>query len=381
MKKIGKETLLLGCGENNPRNGEGAFIRLNDGRILYAFARFDGDGGNDHHSAYIAACYSSDEGETWSEPTLFFEKPKDALNIMCVTFMRMANGDLGFFYLKNLERDGSIICMPMLHRSSDEGKTFDEGIGIISEPSFYVLNNDRVIRLASGRIIFAIAKHGKCKDVNGSLIIEPGVVEVYYSDDDGRSFVKSPDVLTSPINDKEGFLEPGVMELPDGRVWLYIRTGYGYQYQSFSSDGGESWSAAAPNYKLPSPSSPMLVKSVGKLALAIFNPNPFSNTFATRAMCGNPRFVRTPFVAAVSFDGGLSFVEQDFSAKCGEFLPYIKDCYYVEDNLDESYCYPSVMEVEGGFLVAYYYSNGSGKDLNSARITKVTFDELELSKE
>ena len=39
MKKIGREVLFLTAGEGNPRNGEGAFIRLSDGRILYAFTR------------------------------------------------------------------------------------------------------------------------------------------------------------------------------------------------------------------------------------------------------------------------------------------------------------------------------------------------------
>ena len=39
MKKIGHEVLFLGTSENNPRNGEGTFVRLADGGILYAYTQ------------------------------------------------------------------------------------------------------------------------------------------------------------------------------------------------------------------------------------------------------------------------------------------------------------------------------------------------------
>ena len=38
MKKVGKEVLFLATKENNPRNGEGTFIRLRDGRIMFAYS-------------------------------------------------------------------------------------------------------------------------------------------------------------------------------------------------------------------------------------------------------------------------------------------------------------------------------------------------------
>ena len=37
MKKVGRPVLFLATGPNNPRNGEGAFIRLKDGSILFAY--------------------------------------------------------------------------------------------------------------------------------------------------------------------------------------------------------------------------------------------------------------------------------------------------------------------------------------------------------
>ena len=67
MDKIGKEVHFLKTGEGNPRRGEGSFIRLNDGRIMYAYTEYYGTSWYDHSIARISAIYSSDEGESWSE--------------------------------------------------------------------------------------------------------------------------------------------------------------------------------------------------------------------------------------------------------------------------------------------------------------------------
>lgn len=369
MKKLGKQVHLIHGEERFPRSGEGAFIRLKDGRIMYAFTKYYDSKGTDHDTAYIAACYSSDEGEHFSEDRVLLQKDVDALNIMSVTLLRMANGDLGIVYLEKREsEDGVITCMPLIRRSTDEGVTFSDAVCMVDEPSYYVLNNDRVIRLKSGRILFAVADHRRITKTE----FNPGSIAIFYSDDDGRSFKRLAN-MQSPINDGHGFLEPGLYELPDGRVWLYIRTNYGYQYMAFSSDNGISWTTPVPNYKITSPSAPMLVKAVGEFTVAIFNPMPWAIAFANKAPWGVTR-ERNPFVMAVSTDGGESLVKQDFSVRVGEFLPYIKHCYYIEDDRTFNYSYPAILEVEGGFLVAYYYI--SPERVVSLKIKKISFEEL-----
>jgi hypothetical protein len=373
MKKLGKEVFLLRGTEKYPRSGEGAFLRLNDGRIMYAFTKYYDGVGADHDSAYIAACYSSDEGESWSEDSVLLEKGANELNIMSVSLIRMDNGDLGIIYLtKNENPDGGIYCLPTIRRSSDEGKNFSAPMCIVDKASYYVLNNDRVIRLKSGRIIFAVADHG----IPTRARFNPGEIAIFYSDDDGRSFKRSPTSLKSQINDAlgYGYLEPGLFEIDDGTLWLYIRTGYGYQYQSFSTDGGISWSEPAPNYKLTSPSAPMLVKRAGNYTVAVFNPMPWASAFANKAVWGVDSD-RNPYVMAVSLDGGKSLADQDFSNRCGEFLPYIKHCFYLEPDRNCNYCYPAIIEVADGMLVAYYYID-SEKTM-SLKITKISFAELD----
>ena len=147
MKKIGKQVHMLKTGKNNPRNGEGAFLRLKDGRIMYAYTEYVGDDWTDHATARISACYSSDEGEHWSESSVLFEKPGDALNIMSVSLTRMRNGDLGCLYLRKFLSEGGILCVPYFVRSADEGKTFGTPVRCIADDGYFVVNNDRVIRL------------------------------------------------------------------------------------------------------------------------------------------------------------------------------------------------------------------------------------------
>ena len=372
MKKIGKEVHLIPSTDGNLRNGEGAFLRLKDGRILYAYTKYYGDGWDDDHQAFIAACYSSDEGETWTESEVFYEKPADAKNIMSVSLLRMENGDLGLIYLQKTETPDRLFCMPYLVRSSDEGKTFGDPLPMIEEPSYYVFVNDRILRTQSGRIIFAVADHFAGKSGR------PGIIKTYYSDDDGRSFKKSPGEVHPPYNDSTGLAEPGIYELAGGKLWLYARTGYGYQYQSFSEDGGLTWSEAKPNHNLTSSSSPMIVRKAKDCTIAVLNPIPWAGSFAI-AKEWLPHKDRTPFVLIADPTGGEALVKQDFSNdRIGDFMPYVRHCYYLEDDRTETYCYPSLIEVEDGLLVAYYFSDGTGKELASARIKKILWEELSL---
>ena len=102
----------------------------------------------------------------------------------------------------------------------------------------------------------------------------------FYNDITVDGYVIMPNhihILLPPFeNDWDGLQEPGVFELPDGRIWMFIRTPDGHQYERFSSDGGETWCPVRPNLKFPSPLSPMQAKNVGKFTVAIFNPVPWA---------------------------------------------------------------------------------------------------------
>ncbi len=357
MKKIGKEVLFLEAKGNIPRNGEGSFIRLNDGRIMFGYTEFSGNDWEDDATANIAVIYSSDEGETWTKPEILFRKPEEAWNIMSFSFLRMGNGDIGAFYIvKNADRTDKIV----LTRSSDEGKTWSEPINCLdclSVADYYVINNDRVVRLENGRIILPTARHTV---VDAPRDFMPGVICLFYSDDDGYTWQKSDTELTCPFpSNPDGYEEPGIYERDDGTLWCYIRTSLGFQFDGFSFDSGNTWTTPRPNPFFSSACSPMLINDCGELTVAIFNPVPEHLLRDESEPWG-----RTPFVVAVSTDRGRSFSKENV--------------FYIEDDLTNGYCYPAIIECTDGFLVAYYHSNGTDVCLNSTRITKISYDEIDI---
>lgn len=355
MKKIGREVLFLSTSEGNPRNGEGSFIRLKNGNILFAFTEFLGDDWEDDADARFSAVISTDEGETWSERKVLFEKPAESLNIMCLSFLRMNNGDIGAFYIiKNADGTDKVI----LTRSSDDGESWSEPINCfdcLDVQDYYVINNDRVLKLDSGRIILPLARHTVLTEHKNFM---PGIICFIISDDDGLTWYKTETEFKCPFeSDIDGYEEPGFYVLPDGRIWCYIRTGLGFQYECFSSDGGITWTTPTPNMFFSSACSPMLVKDCGEYTVAVFNPVPEHVLRPESEPWG-----RTPYVIAVSTDRGVSFKKENL--------------FYIEDDLNNAYCYPAITEVEGGFLVAYYHSNNSGIPLNSTKMIKIMYDEI-----
>jgi len=295
-----KVALELKPGPDNPRNSEGAFMPLKDGRIMFAYSRYYGKSGGDHATADIAARYSSDNGATWTDEDEIIVKNHGGMNVMSVSLLRLKSGEIALFYLlKNSTND----CRPVMRRSFDEGKTWSEPtMCITDEVGYYVLNNDRVIQLKDGRLLFAVALHS----FPGGKFDGMGVVMTYSSDDNGKTWRRGKSVLSivSPSGRKYAAQEPGVVELSDGGVLLWIRTNAGCQFMSRSADRGETWSAPQPSW-LRSPTAPASIKRLptGDL-LAVWNNH--EGRFDLKRK-GGWNGKRTPLSAALSSDDGLTW--------------------------------------------------------------------------
>ena len=151
MPDYGKITLSLPPVPGNARNSEGAFYTVDTGDILFAYSKYTGDDWADDARSAIACRLSRDNGETWSDDTILFRaEDHNAVNIMSVSFLTMQNGDIGLFYLVRMGWHDTRLH---LRRSKDRGKTWGDAIPCVPCPGYYVTNNDRVIRLSSGRIV------------------------------------------------------------------------------------------------------------------------------------------------------------------------------------------------------------------------------------
>ena len=364
MATIGKQTKMIGGpNANNARNGAGCFVRLKNGAIMYAYNEFLGQGWDDHHPIRISCYYSYDEGETWTDKRVILEKPDDAKNIAIISLARMGDGTLGMLYsFRRMDTPAEEIAGTITHlfvRSQDEGLTWSKPVDCmpVRMDNYYAIANDRLIRLKSGRWIYAVSRHSVFEE---NIQFAPAVVCFFCSDDDGFTWKKLPAEIGGSLpGDVDGWQEPGLYEMEDGTLWCYARSGLGWQFKSFSYDGGTNWSPMMPDYRYSAPPSPMIVKPVGKWTVSVFNPVPRRVNETQSRLMG-----RTPLVCAISEDDGKT----------------IHRLYNLEDDPNNAYCYPTVFDAGGYFLVSYDHSNGTLDCHNSVKIHKVTYDEIQNDK-
>lgn len=353
IKTIGREVLFLHAMDGIPRRGEGSCIRLKNGAIMYVYNTFEGNDWKDECPANLAVVYSYDDGETWSEPSILFNKDESALNLMCPTLIRLKNDNLGMVYL----RKEGIACVPYFSYSEDEGETFSESIRCIEEDGYYVVENDHVIVLESGRILVPMNKHKSSLQAENP--ISPyGKMQMLASDDNGKTWNIISDLIESSFikkSSRNGMQESCVFQHKDGKLHAFSRTDVGCQVECFSEDEGATWTEPQANRFFSSPLSPMLMKKVGKYTIAVFNPIPRFTTRNEGITWG-----RTPLVCAVSEDDGVTFGR----------------VYYLETDPENGYCYPSIFDGGDYILISYYHSDNLDSPLRSVKMVKIMLDEI-----
>lgn len=176
---------MLEAGDGNPRNSEGSFIQLKDGRIMFVYSRYNGDSWYDHASADLAAIYSADGGRTLpGEPEIVVRNQGDG-NVMSVSLLRLHCGRIAMVYIKKRFIEGVFCdCRPLITISADEGVTWSPPRYCIKAPGYYVVNNDRIIQLESGRLLLPAAYHRW--QPNDISIDDRAVSLMFYSDNGGE---------------------------------------------------------------------------------------------------------------------------------------------------------------------------------------------------
>lgn len=315
----GKEiSLRLEPGPNNPRNSEGDFIALKDGRILFIYSHYFGNSGGDHDPAYLAGRYSSDGGKTWTSEDVKIVDREGTMNVMSVSLLRLKTGEIALFYLK---KNSVTDCIPMVRFSSDEAKTWSEPRPCITDKEgYFVLNNNRVVQLKSGRLLMAVSLHQSPGDKTFSAV---GRLWSYFSDDNGTTWKASTEI---PNPENVVTQEPGLIELKNGDILMFARTTLGVQYFSYSKDKGETWSPVEPgNLKSPcSPASIARIPSTGDL-LVVWNDNGVDQK-------------RTPLNVAISKDEGQTWINNKI----------------FENDPKGSYCYTAIHFTGKDVLLGYF---------------------------
>ena len=364
MKTLESKLVLdLNRGPGNPRNGEGSFIRFDDCTILFAFSRFIGNNGDDHQPSSIALVRSRDEGETWSEPEIIATAPEfGGSNSMCVSAIRQADGKIGFYFLTKILDGGtveglhSVVCRSL----TTDGVHFENQRCEFHAPKgYYIFNNDRLVRLKDGRLVYPSGYMPTPKSKTGHI-----KTTVFTSEDDGASFKIHDIMLDLPVeyNNACGLQEPGIVEHLDGSLRLWMRTNIGYQFECYSYDNLKTFTMPVPS-EFTSPCSPMEIERGPDGALyTIYNPIP---TYNGRTYSRASHHGRNPIVIRKSIDDGKTW----------------SDCQIIEQdkNNDKGFCYPAMFFTNDGCLLVAYCRGGTedGHCLFRAGIRKIRLQDIE----
>ncbi|OGV51195.1 MAG: hypothetical protein A2X49_15485 [Lentisphaerae bacterium GWF2_52_8] len=359
--------LQLDPSVENCRNSEGAFASLGPKRLIFAYSRFCAGHGGDHDKADIAARFSSDGGRTWTKNDAIIVPNEGGMNVMSVSFLPLKDKALGIFYVR---KNGLEDCRPMFRRSYDGGRTWSEAVEVIVTPAYYVLNNDRVIRLKSGRIVLPVSLHRTLlidKKTKKLDLDYRGIVLFYLSDDDGKTWREAKDWIAPSLSGLV-FQEPGVVELADGRILCVIRTNYGQQWTAWSSDGGEHWSAPVPS-TIMGPCAPATVKRIPSSSDLLIVWNDHRRTATWEKSKIKPELPplhplpgsagRTPLAAAISHDNGISWGKR----------------FCIESAPDHGFCYIAMHFTDKAILLAYCAGNDKTNNLLCRlRVRRLSYD-------
>ena len=233
----------------------GPFIKLADGKILTI---------EDN-----ATVISVDKGVTWSAPRPMYDGQGPGRPSSSGVIVRTREGVIVFVYmdmagfkwiwdddLHQVAEDVSLNVWAI--RSEDEGLTWSGRQQIFEGYCGALIH---MIQTSTGEIVVPIQRLLRDPDRHG--------ICVYVSGDRGETWRHSNIIDLGGHGHHDGAMEPTLVELSDGRLWLLIRTNLGKFWSAYSSDKGLSWRVMQPT-DIDASSAPaaMIRLASDRLALA-----------------------------------------------------------------------------------------------------------------
>lgn len=305
------ESLYIESTLDIPRRSEGDILLTKNGDILIVYTKFVG-GYQDHDKALLVKQTSTDKGNNWSEEEIVISGEGN-INVMSASLLQLQNGTIALFYLvKNSISE----CIPFVRFSNDGGVTWSSPTSCLDRSGYYTMNNSRAIQLSSGRIVIPLSYYSKTgNDFDGY-----GKLFCCYSDDNGVTWKRGGYVPDSSIK----MQEPGVVELEDGRILMFIRTDQECQYFAYSRNKGITWDNPIKS-SLKSPLSPSSIVR-----------NPYTKELVV--VWNNSTNERMPLCMAVSDDEGNTWMNK----------------VILEKKADYSACYPAIEFISSNDIFVLY---------------------------
>jgi lysophospholipase L1-like esterase len=244
-----------------------SLIKLADGAVMSVYSTPTSYAGKPGQ-CYIAGRITRDGGKTWDAERELTRLPEG--RSAHPTSRRTRDGTLHLFFLGYKQHAwDKVTGNPTSNtrsdlwtvRSRDDGKTWTAPQMIFEG---YTGSTNGAEETHDGHLVVPFSHY----------VAQPGrlVSRAVVSTDGGETWKLSNKLDIGGAGDHEGALEPCVVELKDMRLWMIIRTSRKVFWESFSTDGGLTWSDAQAT-QIDSSHSPAHVirLSDGRLAMA-WNP-------------------------------------------------------------------------------------------------------------
>jgi BNR repeat protein len=261
----------IDLGVDYPCWGGHSPVRLPDGRIMITYWGPEWLIGRPHGIHRVFSRISADEGKTWGPEREVAHHPE--CKAVGPSALVCKDGAVRVFYMgfyNSVWKDGN----PDFDQtrsdlwtieSHDSGKTWTNKQMIFRG---YTGATNGAIEMSSGHIVvpFSYDKADPGRLVSACVV----------SADNGKTWTVGDCVDLGGQGDHGGAMEPAVVELRDGRLWMIVRTTKGRFWQAYSTDHGLTWTDVGPT-KFQSPSAPchIIRLASGRLVMA------WNNTMAS----------------------------------------------------------------------------------------------------
>ena len=272
---------------------------------------------------------SGDGGRTWQEQgrTNMEWGLSGMISDGGMTFLRLQDERLACLAHRHVQgQHGG--GLPVISFSDDDGDTWTPARTIGDPEGVWYVMNDRMIQMLNGRLVVPVSH---MPEGMGTYEGDRNLGLCFFSDDGGATWQRSS--RPADLADGRGMAEPCVAETEPGHLLMLARTGSGCNFQSWSNDGGDTWSEPEPTTQTAACSS-LTLKTLPDGRLIVFY------NHATPLIPG-AFFPRTPLCYSVSADGGRTWDAPVLVDEAGVWLR------------DRQNIYPSVCFTDEGMVVVY----------------------------